>query len=254
MTTYNRNEIKSIPVKRVSTGYKELDWLYGNTQNNWGMPMRTISLWAGESGTGKSRTAVSICNKLASNGYRILYFQNESDLGSFSKKIEYDSFRLSDSKHLGEMIKDIKQDRPHIVVVDSVNMIKEFKSGTASIIESIISEFQDICGTIGSHIILLGQLNQDGSIKGSTALPHLVDIALNIRKSTTDGLFVIEVGIKHRFGRTGKEFKSVWEHTDNGVKCISNSRELDSRWKSTTGIRPNIKRVAPKRRFSFFGK
>lgn len=256
MTTYNRNEIDIVPVVRVSTGFQELDWLYDSTdKKTWGLPMRAISLWAGESGTGKTRTAVAVCNAMALKGMRILYFQAESDLGTFSQKIRHDSFRLSDSRHLADMKKDIYADRPHIVVVDSVNMIKEFKSGTAAIIESIIDEFRDVCRDIGSHVVLLGQLNQNGTIKGSTALPHLVDVALNIRKGNVGGgCFWIEIGIKNRFGRTGPIFKTVWQHTDSGVICISDARKVDKKWKKSHGIISDFGIRRKRTKFSSFVK
>jgi len=250
MATYDRKEIPFVPVIRVSTGIDELDWLYGNTDCHWGIPMKSMSLWAGESGTGKSRTAVSICNSLAKDGHRILYFQNEMDLGSFCRKIKYDSFRVSDSIGLKDMIEDIERDRPHFVVVDSINMITEFRSGTKKDIEKIISPFREVCKTMGSHIIFLGQLNQDGTIKGSTTLPHLVDIALNLQKGEDNGLFSICVGMKHRFGRTGKSFFTIWEHTESGVNCISQSRMLDELWKKkTTHVAPRRKRL-----FSLFSR
>lgn len=250
MTTYNRNEITSIPVVRVHTGSEELDWIYGETDDIWGLPMKAISLWSGEAGTGKTRTAIAVCNTMASRGMKILFFQAESDLGTFSGKIKYDSFRLGDSRHLDDIKKDILTDRPDIVVIDSINMIKEFKSGTASIIEAIIDEFKDICRDVGSHIILLGQLNQDGSVKGSSALPHLVDIHLNIVKSKVEGLFLIKTGIKHRYGRIGASFRTTWQHIDSGVKCISSSRMIDRKWKMSKGLFDFGRRRAGSKYFS----
>jgi len=230
MATYNRNEIDPIPVIRVGTGFEELDWIYGVTGSKWGIPMGTISLWAGEAGTGKTKTAVAMCNKMASRGMKILFFQAESDLGTFSGKAEHDSFRFGDSRFLNDIKKDILTDRPDIVVVDSVNMIKEFKTGTATIIENIIDEFKDICKEVRSHIILLGQLNQNGSVKGSSALPHLVDIAMDIKKDSLDGHFSIRTGIKHRYGRIGNAYTTGWRHTDSSVECISSNRMNDKRW------------------------
>lgn len=250
MATYNRNEITPIPVVRIRTGFKELDWIYGETDGEWGMPLKAISLWAGESGTGKSRTAVVIANKIASNGMRVLYFQNEYELGVFSQEIEHDLFRISDATKLQHMKYDIKVDSPHLVIVDSVNMIEEFKSGTKTDIKVIIDVFKEVCKSVGCHVILLGQLNQNGTIKGSTTLPHLVDIAMDIVKSDC-GQFWIKTGIKHRYGRTGKAFKSGWIHTDSGVDCISINRHSDEKWKKTGSDRyiPQVRKI-----FSFFGK
>jgi predicted ATP-dependent serine protease len=250
MATFNRKQVQPIPVIRLSSGFLELDWLYGETGNHWGIPMKAISLWAGESGTGKSRTAIAVCNKISSNGHRVLYFQNESDLGTFCQKIKYDSFRVSNSVSLFDMVEDIKVDRPIFVVIDSVNMITEFGSGSKKQIELIMNALREVVKVYGCHIILLGQLNQDGSIKGSTTLPHLVDIALNIEKDSLDGFFFIKVGMKHRFGRTGESFTTGWRHTNDGVESVTTIRIGDRKWKSSNSVY-----VAPKKkkRFSFFG-
>ena len=238
MATYDRKEIKPVPVVRMSTGVEELDWIYGYDQTNrpfngniWGMPLRAISLWAGESGTGKTRTVVEICNKIASKGNKVLYFQAESDVGSFCRKIKYDSFRVSDSDKLNDIVSDIYGDRPKLAVIDSVNMIKEFGSGTKKQIELIMDAFREMVIECKCHLILLGQLNQDGTIKGSTTLPHLVDVALNIEKGYPDGTFSIGTGMKHRFGRIGSAFTSSWLHTDTGVECFSHNRYVDEKWK-----------------------
>jgi len=248
MATYNRNEVAPVPVIRLSTGFEELDWIYGETDGRWGYPQKAISLWAGQSGTGKSRTAIEICNKIASRGGKVLYFQAESDVGAFCEKIKYDSFRVSDSKDLEGIYFDISNDQPEFVVIDSVNMIKEFGSGTKKQIEVIIDQLR-LLVNMGCHIVLLGQLNQDGTIKGSTTLPHLVDIALNIEKDGAAGCFCIKVGMKHRFGRTGKSFMTGWRHTDSGVENFVNFRQYDKKWNET-----HSKNVAPRKRFSFFSK
>lgn len=261
MATYNRKQITPVPVLRFKTGFEELDWIYGRTGSYWGMPNKAISLWAGESGTGKSRTAVAVCNEIARKGRRVLYFQNESDLGTFCQKIKNDLFRVSDSTKLFEMVADIERDKPSFVVIDSVNMIEEFGSGTKKEIERIIAPLREIVKKYDCHVVLLGQLNQDGTIKGSTTLPHLVDIALNIQKDTLDGCFWIKVGVKHRYGRTGEAFKTGWEHTDDGVECISTCRYLDEKWKSyqvnkfaNFGLRRQRSKSVTEKVLSFFRK
>lgn len=240
MASYNINEVEPIEVRRIFTGFPELDWLYGYStyegKIKWGIPMKSISLWSGESGTGKSRTAIALAKNLANSGLRVLYFQNETDLGTFSQWIKNgvtkpQNFRISDDKKLEDQIRIIERDNPHIVFIDSVNMIEEFKSGTKKDIELIVNSFKEICKKRLIHIILIAQLNQDGSVKGSSTLPHLVDIAFNLKKDDgLDGLFSIEVGIKHRYGRTGPTYKTIWEHEEDGIVCLSESRLLDKKW------------------------
>ena len=186
-------------------------------------------------------------------GVKVLYFQNEVDVSTFAGWVkqtsglstpQLNSFVCSDAKTLGKMIETIYYINPEIVIVDSVNEIDEFETGSKKQARLIIEGknnkrgFRDACLEVKCHIILLSQLNQDGTIKGGTSLPHLVDIALRLRhyQGQRSGLFSIAVGIKHRYGRTGDRFYSVWEHSDSGVDCISDYSLEDDRWCLTHGI------------------
>jgi len=258
------SEVEAKPVLRAPTGFQELDWIYGCSTFNatharrqityqWGIPQGKISLWSGESGVGKSRAAIKLAGSYARAGVKVLYFQNEVDVSTFAGWVkqtsglsgsQLDSFICSDAKTLGKMIEAIYYVNPSIVIVDSVNEIEEFETGSKKqarlIIEGggIKKGFRDACLEVKCHVILLSQLNQDGTIKGGTSLPHLVDIALNLKhlQGQRGNLFVLGVGIKHRYGRTGKEFYSIWEHSDNGVECISDYSLEDDRWCLTHGI------------------
>jgi hypothetical protein len=103
-----------------------------------------------------------------------------------------------------------------------VNEIEEFENGNKKEARRIIQGNDNKIGLkkatddVGAHLILLGQLNQDGkTIKGGTSLPHLVDIALNVVKTDTNGMFRVEVGTKHRYGST--ENIAMFKHTEEGV-------------------------------------
>ena len=86
--------------------------------------------------------------------------------------------------------------------------------------------------TPGRHIVLVSQLNKNGDTKGSTALPHLVDIEFVIQKEEEQeqGHFIIRVGGKHRCGRTGPKFYSEWEHLEDRAMCVSIQRLSDEFW------------------------
>lgn len=256
--TYKISEVNANPVLRMPTGFQELDWLYGysvfsNDISFWGLPQGKISLWSGESGIGKSRMAIKLAANFVEAGVKTLYFQNEVDVSTFAGWVKNGSnlsishlqnFICCDSITLPEIITAIYKEKPQIVIVDSVNEIEEFESGSKKQARLIINGlkgsrgFRQACLDIKCHIILLAQLNQDGTIKGGTSLPHLVDIALNLTScdKQRNGLFVIGVGIKHRYGRTGPEFRSIWQHIDSGVECISDYSLEDERWCKTHNI------------------
>jgi predicted ATP-dependent serine protease len=249
------SKIKPKAVPRFNSGYPELNWIYGKSNTSkgimWGIPFGKISLWAGAGGVGKSRAAISIAKKIVKLGGRILYFQNEVDLPTFSgwvKKGNYNfnNFLVSDSVDLETQIQDIKAAKVHIVFVDSINQLEEYRSGTKTDIKNIIEGydgnigFRQVSKETNSHIVFISQLNQDGSVKGSTTLSHLVDIEIKVKNIDIDNHFLIEVGDKHRYGRTGDMFRTLWKHTDSGVESVSDHRYRDKVWSDSKGVRTQI--------------
>jgi len=246
------SDIKPEVVKRAETKLTELDWLYGYTTVNgnqyWGIPMGRISLWAGEKGVGKSRLSITLAKKLNSLGWKILYFQTETTLEDFAGWVKgvHDpyNFICSSASSVADQISAIRQYRPHFVFVDSVNEIDEFENGTKKEARFLMNGdettdgYRDICKEMGNiHVIFLCQLNQDGSTKGGTTLPHLVDV--NIHMVHDGDKFIVRPGVKHRYGRTGPAFRSEWKHVEDGVVCISNYSTEDEFYCGSKGIAPN---------------
>jgi DNA repair protein RadA/Sms len=262
MGSFTVEQIPPQAPRRIATGIPELDWIYGwslyDNGYHWGLPKGKISLWAGEGGVGKSRASITVGTFLANAQYKVLYFQNEVDLPTFSGWVRegiifYNLFLMSEDIGLQDQLDTIRRDKPQIVVVDSINRITEFGSGAKKNIELIINEYRKVCKELNVHVIFLCQLNQDGSIKGSTTLKHLVDIELNIVHAGAASHFVIKTG-KHRYGRTGEMFRTLWEHTDLGVRSVSEHRLEDEVWCTLNGVAmkvytPESANVAPRKKF-----
>jgi len=243
------SEIESSPIHRSLTGFNELDFIYGYSRFSnsvkWGLPHGKISLWAGESGTGKSRIAIDVAknrSKLYSTS-KVLYFQTESTLEDFAgwakDSSTYNNFICSGESSIDNIIKVIYEVRPSLVFIDSVNEIDEFESGSKKETRRLINGedgkigLRQACNDVGCHVVLLGQLNQNGTIKGGTSLPHLVDVALNLTKydDSSDGsYFEVGIGIKHRYGRKESGIYGIWKHEEYGVVSVSEKRFEDKIW------------------------
>jgi hypothetical protein len=231
------SNVKAETVKRVSSGHDELDWLYGLSKDKnlyqWGIPVRTISTWVGEGGVGKSRLAINLAKYKSSHGKKVLYLQNEVDLATLAGWVgdnTLKNFYCSDVTALSEQVAIVKELRPDFVFVDSINLIDEFGSGTAKSIKTIVDGFRDAIEGSETHVIILCQLNKEGKATGSTALSHLPDINLHLTNTEEDGVFAVSIGKKHRYGRKGKTYTSLWRHIETGVECISKNRLADDRW------------------------
>jgi len=241
------SDIKPNPIPRASTGFDELDYICGYSKfpehTAWGMPEGKISLWAGTSDIGKSRLCIEVAKSMAnySSLTKILFIQTESTLDDFASwakdTTNYHNIHCSGASSIDEIIDTIYYVKPHIVFIDSVNEIDEFETGNKREAKRLIkgtenkAGFKQVCSELGCHLILLGQVNQDGkTIKGGTSLPHLVDIALNLLPYSKDSksTFRVEVGIKHRHGK--RDSSGIFYHTDEGIYCGSDNRLNDKEW------------------------
>lgn len=243
MTNVKRlSEIKAAPVLRNRTFFNSLDHVYGmsdkskgDVQGNFGMPKGKISLWAGQSGVGKSRLCIEVAKKFSTNytDGRVLYIQTESPLEDFASWAKdtgkYDNIFCSGVETQKDIIDVIYQVKPKLIFIDSVNEIVDF-TGNAKSSSRLIKGDKDQIGLkqathdAGAHLILLGQLNGDKSIKGGTSLPHLVDIALNVVwENEASGVFRVEVGVKHRYGSRDKTAKFI--HYDD---CVMEDCVIDT--------------------------
>ena len=257
MDVQKLSDITAKPIKRASTGFDELDYIYGYSKFpnmiKWGMPQGKISLWSGGSGIGKSRLCIEVAKNIAkvSPKWKVLYFQTESTLEDFAgwakDTTNYTNFFCSGESRIEEIIKIISEIKPHIVFIDSVNEIDEFENGTKRetrrLIKGITEDnilikpgLKHVCNDIGCHLILLGQVNQDGSIKGGTSLPHMVDIALELEPydENVTSIFTVKVGVKHRHGK--RDSIGVFIHTDLGIECVSSNRLGDKVWCESKNI------------------
>ena len=248
------SEIKSSPIVRDGTGIPELDFIYGyscfSNFTLWGLPEGKISLWAAESGTGKSRLAIEVVKNMSRiySNSKILYFQTEAEIEDFAGWVpdssQYRNVLCSGEDGIEAMIDMIYQVRPKVVFVDSVNEMSDFESGNKKearrLIHGVIGKdkkmikpgVRKVCQDVGCHLIFLGQLNQNGTIKGGTSLPHLVDIALDLTKCDINnkGGFDVKIGTKHRHGRKEKHICGKWLHTEAGVESVSSNRDCDKIW------------------------
>lgn len=258
-TVQRLSDIQARPVPRASTGFDELDWIYGYSQFidkiAWGMPKSKISLWSGESGIGKSRLCIDVAKNISmvSPNFKILYFQTESTVEDFAgwakDTANFTNIYCSGENRISKIIDIIYHVSPHVVFIDSVNQLNEFRIGNKREADRLIEGKLDdndnviepglkqVCNDVGCHMILLAQVNQDGkSTKGGTALPHLVDIALVLNKwqKDSDSCFTVKVGVKHRYGKKGPN--GIFYHEDVGIMSGSQNRLGDKMWCESHGF------------------
>jgi len=248
------DDISYVPTPRISTRVAELDWIYGGEEKNWGLPKGKISLWSGPSGTGKSKSLISVSKLMSGAGHPIMYFQNEVTAKSFRGWIGPDrlprTFYISEETTLDAQINDIIMSKARLAIVDSVNQIKEFGNGHKKAIQLIYDRYRYATKKTGVHIVFICQLDKQDQIKGGSELKFLSDTVVDlgyhiINKQIIDGYFTVNMGDKHRYGKTGQDLTSLWQHTDNGAVCISDNRLYNKDWCSSHNLCLKKRAVAP---------
>jgi DNA repair protein RadA/Sms len=237
---FKLSNIEEKPVYRLSTGFSDLDKIYGSSKtslfdNNveYGLPLGKISVWSGPGGIGKTRVAVSIASSVNSLGKRVLFFQNEASPSEFKtwtngRISDPDNFYVSNYSDLSEQMKVIESVMPLLVVVDSVNMIEGFENPTQ--LRKIMNQYRDIVRKVGCHVIFIGHLNKMGDIKGNNDIEYLADVIARLVPHHP-GVFILEINKKNRYGKIGGWVGFC--HTDDGIRFLNSS------------INPNVVKIEP---------
>jgi predicted ATP-dependent serine protease len=218
--------IRSEPVKRIPTGLEDVDWLYGMTRGSdgkvvWGLPQGKISLWSGAGGVGKSRAAKTLASSIMNHKKRVVNGK------TYQYKVKY-IYLEEEEKPLAEVVETLREGY-HVAFIDSLNTIKEYGNGSENNVRTVIAALREISTKFGTHIVLLCQQTKDGNTRGSSVLTHLPDAVFYVNSMGPgfEKYFVLRVGEKNRYGKTGANFVIDWRHETEEAVVDSNRRWTD---------------------------
>jgi hypothetical protein len=238
------NDIELENIKRYPCGIPAFDYLYGETHYihtngpdrgkptgyiEHGMPASFLSIWPGEPGVGKSRTAISLLKSINSYCKQVgIYYNGEAHQSQFrawcGTDVDNDLFKVRSAEiiTLDQIVMDCYKFKPRLIVIDSAQTIAGWNNGSKSVLRLLsrlkLLKMEKDAGL--SHIILISQLNKKKELKGSNDIPHMVDFVAKITRVVgRKDHFFIECPTKNRGGPSGRgiEFK----HTISGVECVS---------------------------------
>ena len=229
-TSYNQplplegNDCIELP--RLSTGYDELDIVFGG-----GIVPGSIILIGGEPGVGKSTLILSIA-KLISSTRKILYISGEESAAQI--RIRANRMKVIWSKVLNQretiaekIVDMVKGEKPDLVFVDSIQTISREslfnQAGTVTQLRECTQLFLELAKTSEIPIILIGHITKEGSIAGPKVLEHLVDAVLYFESDKLNYYRLIR-GIKNRFGPVGDT--AVFEIYSEGLREVKNKHDL----------------------------
>ncbi len=212
---------------RMLTSIAELDRVLGG-----GIVKGSLVLVGGDPGIGKSTLLLQVCQRLSAAGRKLLYISGEESL----KQIKLRANRMGDFSEnlflLCETSLDIirgiiEQQKPDVVVIDSIQTMYHEEVGSAPGSVSQVREstniFMQLAKGLNIAIFIVGHVTKEGTVAGPRVLEHMVDTVLYFEGDRHASYRILR-GVKNRFGSTNEI--GVFEMRKEGLVEVKNPSEF----------------------------
>lgn len=245
------NEIPLQDVPRIDICDQEFNRVLGG-----GLVPGSIILMGGEPGIGKSTLTLQTLIKI---DQRVLYVSGEesphqirmrADRIANQEGLSHDNMRVLSETSLENIFAAIKEEKPEIVVIDSIQTIAtetvDSSAGSVSQVRECAASLLRFAKQSGVPVILIGHINKEGTIAGPKILEHIVDTVLQF-EGDQHYMYRILRSIKNRFGSTSEI--GIYEMSQNGLHQVTNPSKLllteDSEGLSGVAITSAIEGMRP---------
>jgi DNA repair protein RadA/Sms len=218
-------EVAPGSTERRATGDAELDRVLGG-----GVVPGSLVLVGGEPGIGKSTLMLQLALRL--DGVPVLYVSGEESAAQVRMRadrigpIPAELLLLTETA-LGRIFRRVKEARPALVIVDSIQTLSsdlvEAPAGSVSQIRACAGELQRFAKETGTPVFLIGHINKEGAIAGPKVLEHMVDTVLQF-EGDRHHLYRILRTTKNRFGSTAE--LGIYRMATEGLQPVANPSEL----------------------------
>lgn len=234
--TNNNIDIKSKPQKlsciemneekRVSTNISELDRVLGG-----GIVRGSLTLVGGDPGIGKSTLLLQMCQYLCDQDIDVLYISGEESLQQIKMRgdrlgVNGEKLTLYTETNLTYCLKVIKETKPDVVIVDSIQTVYSdditSAAGSVSQVREVTASLMKVAKGLGISTFIVGHVTKEGAIAGPRVLEHMVDTVLYFEGVRSASYRVLRA-VKNRFGSTNEI--GVFEMRDKGLKEVPNPSE-----------------------------
>lgn len=207
---------------RMDCGLSELNRVLGG-----GLVDGSVVLIGGDPGIGKSTLLIQTLANLSA-AHKVLYVTGEESLQQVAMRAKRLQLPLTGLRLLAEtqvesILAHAKNDKPRIIVIDSVQTIftetiSSAPGGVSQVRESAaqLVRFAKATQTV---VFLVGHVTKEGALAGPRVLEHMVDCVLYF-EGQSDSRFRVIRAIKNRFGAVNE--LGVFAMTDKGLKEVAN--------------------------------
>jgi DNA repair protein RadA/Sms len=199
--------VMSAPLRLRQTGSLEVDRVLGG-----GIVPGSVVLLGGDPGIGKSTLALQVSHRCGDQASPALYCSGEESLEQLALRARRlgctgARVRLLVESDVDTVIATIEAERPSLVVVDSVQTLRDAATagppGSVSQVRAAVLRMSDVAKATGVPVLLVGHVTKEGAIAGPRTLEHMVDVVLYLEGERL-GEHRLLRGIKNRFGATGE--------------------------------------------------
>jgi DNA repair protein RadA/Sms len=207
---------------RFSTGMGELDRVLGG-----GLVPGSVVLIGGDPGVGKSTGLLQVCCTLSLTR-KILYVTGEESLPQIAMRasrlgLPDQGLLLLAETRVEDICATAEQEKPAVMVIDSIQTMQTAASGSAPGSVSQVREsaalLTQFAKQTGTAIFLIGHVTKSGDLAGPRVLEHIIDVVCYI-EGTGDSRYRVMRAVKNRYGAVNE--LGVFAMTDKGLREITN--------------------------------
>ncbi len=212
---------------RITTGVIEFDRILGG-----GIVQGSVVLIGGGPGIGKSTLLLQVCNKIASENYRVLYVTAEESV----KQAKLRANRLGAASQYLYIVNETNVDaikgyvdrlKPKVLIVDSIQAVYSPQVAQAPGGVSQLRQCANfLAGMVKSSemaLFIIGHVTKEGVLAGPRLLEHLVDTVLYFESEVWTAFRILRA-VKNRFGPTNEI--GIFEMSASGLSCVDNPSAL----------------------------
>ena len=196
------NLINTNETQRISTGIHEWDRVTGG-----GLVPGAFVLLTGDPGIGKSTLLLHISAALAQQK-KVFYISSEESRAQVKARadrldVSCNSIHLSDQAELEPLIATVEQEKPDVLIIDSIQncIVTESTSAPGSVAQLRESTFR-LMRLAKQHriiVILSGHITKEGVAAGPKILEHMVDAVFYLQGEDRWRMRTLRA-VKNRFG------------------------------------------------------
>jgi len=221
---------KKIHLRRLTTGIPELDRVLGG-----GLVADSFTLLGGDPGIGKSTLLLQVAQGLKTHqkDLKIFYVSGEESIDQIRGRAHRlgisgkNQIFLASENQLERIFASVKELRPHVLVMDSLqtfsSQFSQSAPGSVSQVREIAARLMALAKSAGISVWLVGHVTKEGNIAGPKTVEHMVDTVLYFEGEGGQSYRLLRT-VKNRFGSTQE--LGVFEMDGEGLREVSNPSSL----------------------------